>query len=325
MKVFQVLSKRGCSVIGAKNIRKGGEISIIAPNLISFLSAAPPPIVIFQRLRWSIKCTASFSFSKYSHPFCVSLSCLGLNSPSLIISVMYFTYLNFLLILLPSIYSATTWAERLTQNQTCANACTAAEACDHQCVPGAVNDLIAANDSLAAIDTYTSCLCQSGCLCNAVICLQCCEVAGNNDFELQSCDLTMPPASDVLTFCSTVSAAPVPPSLSLHARNNNDNDWSNTRITLPLFEVLHALLEVLLTKDGAKGKRTARRGLFRLRRWRKRQSDLNLCARLTVSLERGEIYIRSLTAHKRHHRRVVSNRRASRDDILIFSWNRSDR
>ena len=120
---------------------------------------------------------------------------------------MYFTHTFSIFLALSSI-SISTLAQGLTQNQTCANACTAAQACDHQCEPGS------GNDPYADADIYVSCLCQSGCLCNAEICVQCCEAAGNNDPEFQSCPFIQLAAGDVLAYCSLVSMVVFPfPSL----------------------------------------------------------------------------------------------------------------
>ena len=109
---------------------------------------------------------------------------------------MSFTYAFSILLVLSSI---STSAQGLTQNQTCANACTAAQACDYQCDPGS------GNDPYADTDLYVSCLCQSGCLCNAEICLQCCEAAGNSDPDFQSCPFIQLAAGNVLGYCSIVS------------------------------------------------------------------------------------------------------------------------
>ena len=134
----------------------------------------------------------------------MNLSCLGLNRP-LIESVVYFTH-TLRILFIPS--SISTSAQGLTQNQTCAGACTAAQACDHQCVPGS------RNDPYANTDIYVSRLSQSGCLCNVEICLQCCEAAGNNDPDFQSCPFIQLAAGSVLAYCSVVSVPIFPfPSL----------------------------------------------------------------------------------------------------------------
>ena len=100
---------------------------------------------------------------------------------------------------LSSIFSASTSAQGLTQNQTCANACTAAQACDHQCVPGTTYDVT------ANTNTYVDCLCQSGCLCNAEICLQCCDAAGVNGAGPDTCPFIQLAAGNVVAYCSVVS------------------------------------------------------------------------------------------------------------------------
>ena len=111
---------------------------------------------------------------------------------------MHFTNTSILLLLL-SILSASTSAQGLTQNQTCANACTAAQACDHQCVPGT------SYNAEADTNVYVECLCQSGCLCNAEICLQCCDAAGVNGAGPDSCPFIQLAAGNVLDYCSVVS------------------------------------------------------------------------------------------------------------------------
>ena len=110
---------------------------------------------------------------------------------------MNFTNTSILLLL--SILSASTSAQGLTQNQTCANACTAAEACDHQCVPGTSYDIDANTNA------WLECLCQSGCLCNAEICLQCCDAAGVDGAGPDSCPYIQLAAGNVLAVCSAVS------------------------------------------------------------------------------------------------------------------------
>lgn len=118
--------------------------------------------------------------------------------------VMHSTLTSILLIL-PSIFSTSTSAQGLTQNQTCANACTAAQACDHQCAPGT------GYDPYANTNIFIACLCQKGCLCNAEICLQCCDAAGgagNYDPVLGlafSCGLAQLGAGNVVDVCSVVS------------------------------------------------------------------------------------------------------------------------
>ena len=122
---------------------------------------------------------------------------------------------TFLLLILPFIFSASTLAQGLTQNQTCANACTAAQACDSQCEPGT------GNDPYANTDIWIACLCQNGCLCNAEICLQCCEASGNNDPGFPSCQLADLAAANVVEVCSVVSRS----FLISHARH-----WSRTGV-----------------------------------------------------------------------------------------------
>lgn len=117
---------------------------------------------------------------------------------------MHFTDTSILLLLL-SILSASTSAQGLTQNQTCANACTAAQACDHQCVPGTSYNADA--DTIA----YEECLCQSGCLCNAEICLQCCDAAGVNGAGPDSCPYIQLAAGNVLAYCSVEGTTPAKP------------------------------------------------------------------------------------------------------------------
>lgn len=125
--------------------------------------------------------------------------------------------LTFKLFILPSIFSTFTSAQGLTQNQTCANACTAAQACDHQCAPGT------GYDAYANTNIYIACLCQSGCLCNAEICLQCCDAAGgagnyNPALGLaSSCGLSQLGAENVVDVCSVVSR----PSSYSHARHRS--------------------------------------------------------------------------------------------------------
>ena len=104
-----------------------------------------------------------------------------------------------ILLLFLSIVSASTPAQGLTQNQTCANACTAAQACDHQCDPGT------SYNADADTNVYVECLCQSGCLCNAEICLQCCDAAGVNGAGPESCPFIQLAAGNVLAYCSGVS------------------------------------------------------------------------------------------------------------------------
>ncbi len=116
----------------------------------------------------------------------------------LILPIMPFTDTTSILLLL-FILSASTAGQGLTQNQTCANACTAAQACDHQCVPGT------SDNAEADTNAYVDCLCQSGCLCNAEICLQCCEAAGVNGADSDSCPFIQLAAGDVLAYCSVVS------------------------------------------------------------------------------------------------------------------------
>ena len=111
---------------------------------------------------------------------------------------MHFTHPSVLLIL-PLIFSTYISAQGLNQNQTCANACTAAEACDHQCSPGT------GYDPIANTNLYVDCLCQSGCLCTAEICLQCCEAAGNADPDFPSCPFIQLAAGNVLGYCTVVS------------------------------------------------------------------------------------------------------------------------
>ncbi|KAK0507549.1 hypothetical protein JMJ35_010072 [Cladonia borealis] len=113
---------------------------------------------------------------------------------------MHFTNTSILLLL--SILSASTSAQGLTQNATCANACTAARACDSQCAPGTSYDIDANTDA------YVECLCQSGCLCNAEICLQCCDAAGVNGAGPDSCPYLQPPSSNVLYICSYDGTTP---------------------------------------------------------------------------------------------------------------------
>ena len=113
--------------------------------------------------------------------------------------------LTSILLILPSIFSTFTSAQGLTQNQTCANACTAAQACDHQCAPGT------GPDPYADTNIWIACLCQSGCLCNAEICLQCCDAAGGaGDYSpvlglAFSCGLSQLGAGNVVDVCSIVS------------------------------------------------------------------------------------------------------------------------
>ena len=111
---------------------------------------------------------------------------------------MHFTNTSIILLLL-SIRSACTSAQELTQNQTCANACTAAQACDHQCVPGTTYNVD------VNTNVYVECLCQSGCLCNAEICLQCCDAAGVDGAGPDSCPFIQLAAGNVLAVCSVVS------------------------------------------------------------------------------------------------------------------------
>ena len=110
---------------------------------------------------------------------------------------MHFTNTSMLLLL--SILSASTAGQGLTQNQTCANACAIAQACDSQCAPGTSYNVD------ANINIYVECLCQSGCLCNAEICLQCCEAAGVNGADSDSCPYIQLAAGNVLFFCRGVS------------------------------------------------------------------------------------------------------------------------
>ena len=111
---------------------------------------------------------------------------------------MPFTRTSMLLVFLAT-FSAFTSAQGLNQNQTCANACTAAQACDHQCDSGTTYNLD------TNYDIYVDCLCQSGCLCNAEICLQCCEAAGDNGADSDSCPFIQLAAGNVLLVCSIVS------------------------------------------------------------------------------------------------------------------------
>ncbi len=131
--------------------------------------------------------------------YCLSYFYLTLSSIYilLILPIMYFTTTSILLLL--SILSASTSAQGLTQNQTCANACTAAQACDHQCAPGTSYNVEANTND------YVDCLCQTGCLCNAEICLQCCDAAGVNGADSDSCPFIQLAAGNVLAVCSVVS------------------------------------------------------------------------------------------------------------------------
>ena len=126
---------------------------------------------------------------------------------------MPFTRASMLFIFLVAL-STFTSAQRLNQNQTCASACTAAEACYLQCIPGTTST------PDADPEIYVDCVCQSGCLCNAEICLQCCEAADN-----PICPFNQLPAENVLEFCSTVSL----PSSFLCERNR---PRGNMRLTL---------------------------------------------------------------------------------------------
>lgn len=126
----------------------------------------------------------------------------------LILPVMHFTNTSILLLL--SILLASASAQGLTQNQTCANACTIAEACDYQCAPGTSYNLDANTYA------YVECLCQSGCLCSAEICLQCCDAAGVNGAGPATCPFLQLAAADVLAVCSLVSR----PFSFVPARNN---------------------------------------------------------------------------------------------------------
>ena len=101
--------------------------------------------------------------------------------------------LTLLLSLSSLIFSISVAAQGTTQQQSCANACAAAYACDSQCDPG------------ADVDTYEACLCQGGCLCNAEICLQCCEAVDNNTTVLASCNARYQiAAGNVISFCGIV-------------------------------------------------------------------------------------------------------------------------
>lgn len=166
---------------------------------------------------------------------------------------MHFTDTSILFLL--SILSASTSAQGLTQNQTCANACTAAQACDHQCVPGTSYDI------QADTNAYADCLCQSGCLCNAEICLQCCDAAGVNGAGPDTCGFIQLAAGNVLAYCSVVSR---PFFLPSYAQQWADPfafsymlDWSLCAI---------CMLTSLRSKGrGHTGTRNACKGLFRLR------------------------------------------------------------
>ncbi|KAM0794888.1 hypothetical protein BDR22DRAFT_826510 [Usnea florida] len=114
---------------------------------------------------------------------------------------MPFTSTSMLLVFLVAL-STFTSAQRLNQNQTCANACTAAQACDFQCAPGTTYNL----DTDTEI--YIDCLCQNGCLCNAEICLQCCEAAGVNGADPNSCPFIQLWAGNVLAVCSAEGTTP---------------------------------------------------------------------------------------------------------------------
>ena len=134
------------------------------------------------------------------HPFsclCSFYLTLSSNQILLILSVMHSINTSILLFL--SILLASTSAQGLTQNQTCANVCTAAEACNVQCAPGT------SNDAEADEDAWYDCLCQSGCLCNAEICLQCCDAAAGNGAGSDSCPFITLATTNVLDFCSLVS------------------------------------------------------------------------------------------------------------------------
>ena len=111
---------------------------------------------------------------------------------------MHFTPSSMLLIFLVT-FSAIASAQELNQNQTCANACNAAGACNGQCTPGTTYN------PQTNTDIWTDCLCQSGCLCNAEICLQCCEAAGVNGADSDSCPFIQLLAANVLNICSIVS------------------------------------------------------------------------------------------------------------------------
>ena len=111
---------------------------------------------------------------------------------------MHFTLTSTFLIFLVT-FSTFTSAQGLNQYQTCANACTVAQACDLQCTPGTTYN------PETDTDIYVDCLCQSGCLCNAEICLQCCEAAVDNGANATFCNLLQLTAGDTLEICSVVS------------------------------------------------------------------------------------------------------------------------
>lgn len=112
---------------------------------------------------------------------------------------MHFTHTSMLLYFLVT-SSAFTSTQGLNQYQTCANACTTAQACDHQCIPSTLNTTY----DVETID----CVCQSGCLCNAEICFQCCEVTSGNGNDAGTCpflELDIDGALGVLAVCGDVS------------------------------------------------------------------------------------------------------------------------
>ena len=111
---------------------------------------------------------------------------------------MHFTHTSMLLYFLVT-FSAFTSTQGLNQYQTCANACTAAQACGHQCIPSTPSTTYNAE----TID----CLCQSGCLCNAEICYQCCEITFGNGTDEGSCPFLLDTAGtvSVLSICGDVS------------------------------------------------------------------------------------------------------------------------
>ena len=126
-------------------------------------------------------------------------------------------------------FSAFTSAQGLNQNQTCANACAAAQACGFQCNPGTTYN------PETNTDIWIDCLCQSGCLCNAEICLQCCEAAGDNGADSDSCPIIQLAAGDVLNICSTVS---LPFPLSCERNKSKRKDISLIPEKIPC--ILHA-------------------------------------------------------------------------------------
>ena len=133
---------------------------------------------------------------------------------------MHFTNTPLSLLLSCIFFSASTSAQGLNQNQTCANACTAAQACDHQCEPGTTYDPI------VNTNIWADCLCQSGCLCTAEICLQCCEAAGVNGADAESCPFLNLPAANVLDVCTFVSWAKL--LLSCTDMSSGEDDGSST-------------------------------------------------------------------------------------------------